>query len=115
MTRTATHTPINGVAAGWALSAALVILFLICAAIALTWPTSAFGHGWMRVFVEPAGGSIAAFIEGIVGAVAVAWLIAIVFAGVYNQLLSRRQRRGSRRMQGHVKTHQQRPVGTQTP
>jgi hypothetical protein len=35
------------------------------------------------------GGSIAAFVEAILGAVAVAWL-ATVFVGVYNQLLSRR-------------------------
>jgi len=80
----------NGVAAGWALSAVLVILFLICVAIALMWPTSALGQGWMWVFAEPPGGSIAAFIEGILGAIAVAWLIAIVFVGVYNQVLPRR-------------------------
>ena len=85
-----THGTISGIATGWALSAVLVILFLICVALAVLWPTSAFGQGWQMVLAALPGGSIAAFIEVVLGAVAIAWLIAIVFAGVYNQLLSRR-------------------------
>ena len=85
-----THPPMNGIAAGWALSAVLVVLFAICVALALLWPTSAFGQGWQMVLATLPGGSIAAFVEAILGAVAVAWLAAIVFVGVYNQLLFRR-------------------------
>jgi hypothetical protein len=80
----------NGIAAGWALSAVLVILFLICVTLAALWPTSAFGQGWQMVLATLPGGSIAGFVELIIGVVAIAWLIALVFVGVYNQLLSRR-------------------------
>ena len=85
-----THAPMNGIAAGWALSAVLVALFLVCVDLALLWPTSAFGQGWQMVLAALPGGSIAAFVEVILRATAIAWLVAIVFVGVYNQLLSRR-------------------------
>ena len=85
-----THAPMNGIAAGWALSAVLVVLFLVCVAIALLWPTTAFGQGWQMVLATLPGGSIAAFVEVILGAIAIGWLVAIMFGGIYNQLLSRR-------------------------
>jgi hypothetical protein len=83
------HSGMNGVAAGWALSAVLVIFFLICAVLAIFWPTSAFGQGWAALFATPPGGTIAGLVEGILGSVAIAWLVAGVFVGVYNRLLSR--------------------------
>jgi hypothetical protein len=43
-------TRMSKVAVGWALSAVLVVLALICAGVALLWPTSAFGEGWTTVF-----------------------------------------------------------------
>jgi hypothetical protein len=79
-----THAPMNGMAAGWALSAVFVILFLVCATVALLWPSSALGQSW--VALAP-GGSIAAFVEGLLGGVVIAWLVAIVFVGVYNRML----------------------------
>ena len=85
-----THAPMNGVAAGWALSAVLVALFLVCVALALLWPTSAFGQGWQMVLATLPGGSIAAFVAAILAAIAIGWLVAIMFVGIYNQLLSRR-------------------------
>ena len=84
-----THAPMNGIAAGWALSAVFIILFLICVAVALFWPASAFGQGWQILATLP-GGSLAAFSETLLGLIAIAWLVAIVFVGVYNQLLSHR-------------------------
>jgi hypothetical protein len=83
------HAGMNGVAASWALSAVLVIFFLICAILALFWPTSAFGQGWVALFATPPGGSITGLVAGLLGSVAIAWLVAGVFAGVYNRLLSR--------------------------
>jgi hypothetical protein len=83
------HPGMSGMAAGWALSAVLVILFLICALLALFWPTSAFGQGWVAVFATPPGGSIAGLVVGLLGSIATAWLVAGVFVGVYNRLLSR--------------------------
>jgi hypothetical protein len=82
------HARMNSVAAGWALSAVLVVFFLICAVLALFWPTSAFGQGWIALFAATPDASIASLIEGILGSVAAAWLVAIVFVGVYNRLLS---------------------------
>jgi hypothetical protein len=79
----------NHVAAGWALSAVLVVFFLICAMLALFWPTSAFGQGWVALFAASPGGSIATLAEGIVGSIGAAWLIAGVFVSVYNRLISR--------------------------
>jgi hypothetical protein len=82
------HAGMNGVAAGWALSAVLVIFFLICALLALFWPTSAFGQGWVALFATP-GGSIAGLAEGVLASIATAWLVAGVFVCVYNRLLPR--------------------------
>ncbi len=83
------HSSMSGVAAGWALSAVVVILFLICAILALIWPTSALGQGWIAVFATTPAGPIAGLIEGILGSVATAWLVTGVFVGIYNRLLSR--------------------------
>ena len=85
------HASMNSMAAGWALSAVLVIFFLICAVLALFWPTSALGQGWVAVFATPPGGSMASWVEGILGSIAAAWLVAVVFVGVYNRLLTRSQ------------------------
>jgi hypothetical protein len=85
-----THAPINGIAAGWALSAVLLILFLACVVLASLWPTSAFGQGWQTVLATLPGGSLAAFIETLLGLIAIAWLVVIVYVGVYNRLLPRR-------------------------
>ena len=77
------HTGLSSVAAGWALPAVLVILFLICGILALFWPTSAFGQGWVALFATTPDGSIASFVEGLLGSIAAAWLVAGVFVGVY--------------------------------
>jgi hypothetical protein len=87
MTTFDSHAPrVNTVAAGWALTAVLVTLFLICALLAAIWPTSAFGQGWVALFAEPAVGSITSIIEGIVAAIAVSWLAAVLFVAEYNRL-----------------------------
>ena len=83
------HASMNSVAAGWALSAVLVVFFLICAVLAFFWPTSAFGQGWVALFATSPDASVASLAEGIVGSIATAWLVAGVFVGVYNRLLSR--------------------------
>jgi hypothetical protein len=83
------HASVNRMAAGWALSAVLVVFLLICAALAFFWPTSAFGQGWIALFATPSEASIASLAEGIVGSIATAWLVAGVFVGVYNRLLFR--------------------------
>jgi hypothetical protein len=77
------------VAVGWALSAVLVMLALICAGVALLWPTSAFGQGWTTVFGP--GGSILGVVAMVAGSIAAAWLITVLFESVHNRLVSRSQ------------------------
>jgi hypothetical protein len=81
--------PMSNVAVGWALSGVLVVLALICAGVALLWPTSALGQGWTTVFGP--GDSILGVVEAVAGSIAAAWLITIVFVGVHNRLVSRSQ------------------------
>ncbi len=83
-----THRPMHGMSAGWALSAVFAILFLICVAVASFWPTSAFGQGWQTVLATLPGGSLVAVIEFLLGLIAIAWIVAIVFVGFYNRTLS---------------------------
>ena len=83
------HTRMNSVATGWALSAVLVVLFLICAALAFFWPTSALGQGWVALFSATPDASIATLVAGVFGSIVAAWFITGVFVGVHNCLLSR--------------------------
>jgi hypothetical protein len=83
------HARMNSVAVGWALSAVLVIFFLICALVAFFWPTSAFGQGWVALFATTPDSSIAILAEGVFGSILTAWFVTGVFVGVHNCLLSR--------------------------
>jgi hypothetical protein len=83
------HARMNGVAAGWALSAVLVVFFLICTLLAIFWPIAAFGQGWVALFATPPDGSIATLVGGMLGSIVIAWFVTGVFVGVHNYLLSR--------------------------
>jgi hypothetical protein len=85
------HARIHGVAAGWALTAALLIVFLVCALIAFFWPTSALGQGWTAMLAASPDGSFARVIETVLTFVILAWLTTGVFVGVYNCLLPRQR------------------------
>ena len=49
-TQTTQNNPFNIVALGWGLSAALVVLFVICLAVALVLPDWQASHGWIGLF-----------------------------------------------------------------
>ena len=73
-------------ASGWALSAALVMLFVLCLIIAVLWPTPAFSHAWIQLFTTAPIGSLANLIEGVAASVAAAWVTAGIFVPIYNWL-----------------------------
>lgn len=86
-TRASRHMDL--VASGWALSAALVVLFILCLVFALVWPTPAFSHAWIRLFTTAPIGSLANLIEGVAASIAAAWVVAVSFVPVYNRLAAR--------------------------
>lgn len=87
----APHNRIHALAAGWAVTAALLIVFLACALIAFFWPTSALGQGWNALLAASPDGSFASLIATVVTLLILAWLMTGVFVGVYNCLLPRQR------------------------
>jgi hypothetical protein len=83
------HVRIHGVAAGWAFTAVLQVVFLVCAFFAFLWPTSALGQGWMAIFAAHPDGLFTSLLEAALAILVLAWLITGVFVGVYNCLLPR--------------------------
>ena len=81
--------PINIVAAGWALSAALIVLFVLCALAGMTFPGMPLAHSWLNLFSTAPLGSARSFFEGTVGSLAFAWVTAVVLGLVYNRLSGR--------------------------
>jgi hypothetical protein len=78
---------INGL--GWGVSAALVVLFVLCLLAALFLPLRA-AHGWVALFSDAPLGSTCLWVEGLLWSVAAGWLIALVFGTVYNWIVARR-------------------------
>jgi hypothetical protein len=74
---------------GFGLSAALVVLFVLCALAALFLPMRA-AHGYVTLFSDAPLGSARLWAEGLIWSVIVAWLVALVFGTVYNWLVARR-------------------------
>jgi hypothetical protein len=84
------HTPgrlsINGL--GWGLSAALVVLFMLCLLAALFLPMR-LAHGWLALFSDAPVGSTWLWVEGLFWSIVAGWLIALVFGTVYNWIVAR--------------------------
>jgi hypothetical protein len=77
------------VAFGWALSAALVVLFAACLVVALIIPEWQASHAWIRLFSVAPMNSVRVWIDGIVFSIVFGWIAAIVFGLIYNRLLNR--------------------------
>lgn len=71
---------------GWALSAALVGIFLVCALLALLLPGIAVSHQWVGLFTLHDPSVPIAWAEGVGGSIAFGWLAALIFAPVYNRI-----------------------------
>ena len=82
-----THASLNIPALGWAFSAALVVLFVICLAAALFLPLRA-AHGWVGLFSAEPVTSVKVWLDGILTSIVAGWIGATVVGTVYNRLVS---------------------------
>lgn len=71
----------------WGLSAALVVLYVLCWLAVLVAPNLA--HSWLGLFSAEPPGSVAGLATGIAVSIAMGWIAATVLATVYNALLRR--------------------------
>lgn len=83
------NEPIDLVATGWALTSALVGLFILCDILANVWPASALAPGWIRLFATEPDNIAHTFVEGVLGNAVVAWIAALLFVPVYNRVAGR--------------------------
>jgi len=83
------NSPLDVVALGWGLSAALVVLFVICLAVALVLPEWRASHGWIGLFSVAPMTSARVWIDGIVFSIVFGWVTGVVLALVYNRLIRR--------------------------
>ena len=82
-------SPLNIVALGWGLSAALVVLFVICLAVALAFPEWRGSHGWVGLFSLAPKTTVRVWIDGIVFSIVFGWVSGVVLGLVYNRLIRR--------------------------
>src|SRR5512146_3083162 len=78
--------PVFIVPLAWGLSAAFVVLFILCFLAALLFPTASLAHNWLGLFSTAPVGSVAQLIEGVIWNVLLAWIAAVIFGVVYNRL-----------------------------
>jgi 2TM family of unknown function (DUF5676) len=78
---------INIVALGVAASATLVVLYLLCAVVAMALPDIALSHAWLTLFTKAPIGSMWGLIEGIIWSIVFGWVIALVLGSVYNWMV----------------------------
>ena len=81
---------LNIVALGWGLSAALVMLFVLCLVVALVLPGWPASHGWVGLFSVAPLTSVRVWIDGIVFSIVFGWVSAVVLGDVYNWYVDRR-------------------------
>ena len=74
-------------ALGWALSAALVVLFVVCLVVALVIPDWPASHAWIGLYSAAPLTSLRVWVDGIVFSLVFGWVTALVFGSVYNRLL----------------------------
>jgi len=74
-------------ALGWALSAALVVLFVICLVVVLVLPDWRASHAWIGLYSAAPLTSLRVWVDGVVFSLVFGWVTALVFGSVYNRLL----------------------------
>lgn len=77
------------VAFGWALSAALVAVLVLCEGAAVILPGWQLSHNWLMLFSAADVGSLSNFVEGVVGNAVLGWITAAVLVTIYNRLVRR--------------------------
>jgi hypothetical protein len=88
-TRASANSFLDIIALGWGLSAALVVLFVICLAVALAFPDWQASHGWIGLFSVAPTTSARVWIDGIVFSIVFGWVTGVVLGLVYNRLIRR--------------------------
>jgi hypothetical protein len=88
-TRASANSPLDVIALGWGLSAALVVLFVICLAVALVFPEWRGSHAWVGLFSLAPMTSARVWIDGIVFSIVFGWVAGVVLGLVYNLLIRR--------------------------
>ncbi len=78
--------PIKLVALGVAVSAALIVVYILCWLVALILPDAPLSHGWINLFTTAPVSSVRALIEGVIWNIVLAWLISIVLTPIYNKM-----------------------------
>ncbi len=89
MTTRIADARVNIVALGWALSTALVVLFVVCLVVALIVPDWPASHAWVALFSAAPLTSARAWIDGIVFSIVFGWIGAVVIGLVYNRFVGR--------------------------
>ena len=78
--------PLHLGALGFAASAALVVLFVLCWIVAAVIPSLGASHGWIALFTTAPVSSVRALVEGVVWSIVFAWIIALVIVPIYNRI-----------------------------
>jgi hypothetical protein len=79
--------PLHLGALGFAASAALVVLFVLCWIVAAVMPSlEGASHGWITLFTTAPVSSVRALVEGVVWSIVFGWIIALVMVPVYNRI-----------------------------
>ena len=86
--RSRVYQPISITGLGWAFSAVLVALFVLCLLAALLFPMRA-AHGWVALVSNAPIDSGRVWVEGIAYSVVAGWLAALIIALVYNRVAVR--------------------------
>jgi hypothetical protein len=82
---------LNIVALGWGLSAALVVLFVLCLVVALMLPGWPASHGWIGIFSVAPLTSLRLWFDGIVFSILFGWATATALGVVYNRVIDRQR------------------------
>jgi hypothetical protein len=95
-TQTTGSKPLNIVALGWASSAVLIVLFVVCMVSSFIFPNLPASQGWgawMALFsVTPIDRPFLSprlWIDGILFSLLFGWVTAVVLGLVYNRLIGR--------------------------
>ena len=80
---------LNLVAFGWALSGALVVMLVLCEAVAFIVPGWQLAHNWLGLFSTAEVGSLRNLFDGVIASVIFGWITAAVLVTIYNRLITR--------------------------
>ena len=81
------HAPLKLAPFAFGLSAALVLLYVLCWLAVLVAPGLA--HGWLALFSTEPPGSLGSLVVGVVVSAVMGWVAAAVLVLVYNATLNR--------------------------